>query len=294
MVSNYDNMTGRTLGNCILERMVGQGGMGSVYLAQQTRPSRRVAVKVLQPNLSINSAVYQEFITRFRREADVIARLEHVNIMPIYEYGEQDNLAYLVMPYLGGGSLRDVLNKRGALSLEEATTYIEQAAAALDYAHTQGVIHRDLKPANFLLASDGRLVLADFGIARIMEESASSSDLTGTGTVLGTPEYMAPEMARGEPIDYRVDIYELGIVLFQMLSGHVPFTGNTPISVAAKHIQEPMPLLQRENACHSASSRCSDSESYGQICRRSLHQYQSNGPGSTQRRFGRSSFRNLL
>jgi serine/threonine protein kinase len=247
MVSNYDNMTGRTLGNCILERMVGQGGMGSVYLAQQIRPSRRVAVKVLQPNLSMNSEVYQEFLVRFRREADVIARLEHVNIMPIYEYGEQDNLAYLVMPYLGGGSLRDVLNRRGALPLDEATTYIEQAASALDYAHSQGVIHRDLKPANFLLASDGRLVLADFGIARIMEESASSSALTGTGTVLGTPEYMAPEMARGEPIDYRVDIYELGVVLFQMLSGHVPFTGNTPISVAAKHIQEQMPLLQREN-----------------------------------------------
>ena len=247
MVSNYDNMTGRTLGTCILERMVGQGGMGSVYLAQQTRPSRRVAVKVLQPNLSMNSEVYQEFLVRFRREADVIARLEHVNIMPIYEYGEQDNLAYLVMPFLGGGSLRDILNRRGALPLDEATTYVEQAASALDYAHSQGVIHRDLKPANFLLASDGRLVLADFGIARIMEESASSSALTGTGTVLGTPEYMAPEMARGEPIDYRVDIYELGVVLFQMLSGHVPFTGSTPISVAAKHIQEQMPLLQREN-----------------------------------------------
>ncbi len=247
MVSNDDNMTGRTLGTCILERMVGQGGMGSVYLAQQTRPSRRVAVKVLQPNLSLQSAVYQEFITRFRREADVIARLEHVNIMPIYEYGEQDNLAYLVMPYLAGGSLRDVLNKRGALPMDEATAYIEQAAAALDYAHSQGVIHRDLKPANFLLASDGRLVLADFGIARIMEESASNSGLTGTGTVLGTPEYMAPEMARGEPVDYRVDIYELGIVLFQMLSGHVPFTGSSPIAVAAKHIQQPMPLLQREN-----------------------------------------------
>ncbi len=247
MVSNYDNMTGRTLGNCVLERMVGQGGMGSVYLAQQIRPSRRVAVKVLHPNFSVNSEVYQEFLVRFRREADVIARLEHVNIMPIYEYGEQDNLAYLVMPYLGGGSLRDVLNKRGALPLDEVTSYIEQAAAALDYAHSQGVIHRDLKPANFLLASDGRLVLADFGIARIMEESASSSALTGTGTVLGTPEYMAPEMARGEPVDYRVDIYELGVVLFQMISGHVPFTGSTPIAVAAKHIQEPIPLLQREN-----------------------------------------------
>lgn len=247
MASNFGNLTGLTLGTCTLERLVGQGGMGAVYLARQARPSRNVAVKVLQPNMSMNSEVYQEFLARFRREADVIARLDHVNIMPIYEYGEQANLAYLVMPYLSGGSLREILSRRGALPLDEVVTYIEQAASALDYAHAQGVVHRDLKPANFLLAADGRLVLADFGIARIMEESASGAGLTGTGTILGTPEYMAPEMARGEPIDYRIDIYELGIVLFQMLSGHVPFTGSTPLVVVTKHVQEPVPLLSREN-----------------------------------------------
>ena len=221
--------------------------MGAVYLARQARPSRNVAVKVLQPNMSMGSEVYQEFLVRFRREADVIARMDHVNIMPIYEYGEQANLAYLVMPYFSGGSLREVLNRRGTLTLNEAMTYIDQAASALDYAHAQGVVHRDLKPANFLLAGDGRLVLADFGIARIMEESAAGAGLTGTGTILGTPEYMAPEMARGEPIDYRVDIYELGVVLFQMLSGRLPFSGSTPLVVVARHIQEPLPLLSREN-----------------------------------------------
>ncbi len=247
MASNYGNLTGQTLGTCTLEQLVGQGGMGTVYLARQARPSRNVAVKVLQPNMSVGSEVHQEFLVRFRREADVIARLDHVNIMPIYEYGEQANLAYLVMPYLSGGSLRDVLNKRGTLTLNEAMTYIDQAASALDYAHAQGVVHRDLKPANFLLAGDGRLVLADFGIARIMEESAAGAGLTGTGTILGTPEYMAPEMARGEPIDYRVDIYELGVVLFQMLSGRLPFSGSTPLVVVARHIQEPLPLLSREN-----------------------------------------------
>ncbi len=247
MASNYGNLTGQTLGTCTLEQLVGQGGMGTVYLARQARPSRNVAVKVLQPNMSMGSEVYQEFLVRFRREADVIARLDHVNIMPIYEYGEQANLAYLVMPYLSGGSLRDVLNRRGTLTLNEAMTYIDQAASALDYAHAQGVVHRDLKPANFLLAGDGRLVLADFGIARIMEESAAGAGLTGTGTILGTPEYMAPEMARGEPIDYRVDIYELGVVLFQMLSGRLPFSGSTPLVVVARHIQEPLPLLSREN-----------------------------------------------
>jgi serine/threonine protein kinase len=246
MANNIGNLTGKTLGTCVLERLIGQGGMGAVYLAQQTRPSRHVAVKVLLPNLAMHSEVYQEFLARFRREADVIARLEHVNIMPIYEYGEQDGLAYLVMPHMTGGSLRDILSKRGALPLPEVASYIDQAASALDYAHAQGVIHRDLKPANFLLHADGRLVLADFGIARIMEESnAAGATLTGTGTLLGTPEYMAPEMARGEQVDYRADIYELGVVLYQMISGRVPFSGGTPYAVVAKHVQDPLPLLHQ-------------------------------------------------
>jgi serine/threonine protein kinase len=247
MASNRGDLTGQTLGSCILEKHIGQGGMGTVYLARQTRPARKVAVKVLLPNLAMNSQVYQEFLARFRREADVIAKLEHVNIMPIYEYGEQDGLAYLVMPYLTGGSLRDVLARKGALTLQEAVKYIDQAASALDYAHAQGIIHRDLKPANFLLHADGRLVLADFGIARIMEERSVGATLTSPGSMLGTPEYMAPEMAQGQTVDYRADIYELGIVLFQMLSGHVPFTGNTPYAVMIKHVQEPLQLLHQIN-----------------------------------------------
>jgi serine/threonine-protein kinase len=211
------------------------------------RPSRNVAVKVLLPGASQDSTIDQEFLARFRREADVIARLEHVNIVPIYEYGEQDGLAYLVMPYLSGGSLRDVLRQRGRLSLAEAATYIDQAAAALDYAHAHGVIHRDLKPANFLFAADGRLVLADFGIARIMDSSADGKTLTSTGMVIGTPEYMAPEMASGERVDYRADIYELGVILFQMLSGQLPFAGTTPLVMVMKQIQEPLPLLHHMN-----------------------------------------------
>ncbi len=245
MASNRGDLTGRTLGTCVLENLVGQGGMGAVYLARQMRPARRVAVKVLLPNTAMSSDVYQAFLARFRREADVIAKLEHVNIMPIYEYGEQDNLAYLVMPYLSGGSLREVLQRQGTLSLEETATYLNQAASALDYAHAEGVVHRDLKPANFLLASDGRLVLADFGIARIMEDTSSGSGLTSTGMIIGTPEYMAPEMVNGEDIDYRADIYELGVVIFQMLSGNVPFRGNTPIVVITKHMQESLPSLHQ-------------------------------------------------
>jgi serine/threonine protein kinase len=248
MTSNTGDLTGKTLGTCILERSLGRGGMGVVYLAQQTRPARRVAVKIMLPQFASSSEIYQEFLTRFRREADVIARLEHIHIMPIYEYGEQDGLAYLVMPYLTGGSLRDILARRGQLPLSEVITYIDQAASALDYAHKHGVIHRDLKPANFLLHADGRLVLADFGIARILDKDINSfQTLTAAGSMIGTPEYMAPEMARGEVIDYRADIYELGIVLFQLLSGHAPFTGNTPYAVAVKHLQDPLPLLHPVN-----------------------------------------------
>ncbi|TMD39634.1 MAG: serine/threonine protein kinase, partial [Chloroflexi bacterium] len=215
MSNNFDNLNGKTLGTCILENLIGQGGMGAVYLARQIRPSRHVAVKVLLSNVTTNSSLYKEFLVRFRHEADVVARLEQINIMAIYEYGEQDGIAYLVMPYFPGGSLRDLLARNSALSLQEAATFIDQAAAALDFAHAHGVIHRDLKPGNFLLSSDGRLVLADFGIARMLWDSDSTfrAALTGTGAFLGTPEYMAPEMLNGEPIDHRADIYALGIVL---------------------------------------------------------------------------------
>ena len=239
---NSDNLIGKTLGTCTLEKLIGQGGMGVVYLARQVRPSRTVAVKVLFPNITLSSDIYQEFLTRFRREADLIAELEHINIMPIYEYGEQDGLAYLVMPHIPGGSLRDVLARNRALTLPEASNFINQAASALDYAHMYGVIHRDIKPSNFLLHSDGRLILTDFGIARITHVGHNTgSTLTSTGSLLGTPEYMAPEMIHGLPIDHRADIYELGIVLFQMLTGHVPFTGDTPLVVAVKHIHETLP-----------------------------------------------------
>jgi serine/threonine protein kinase len=249
MSNTADNLTGKTLGTCSLEKLIGQGGMGSVYLARQIRPSRSVAVKVLLPNIATSSSLYNDFLARFRREADVIAKLEQINIMVIYEYGEQDGIAYLVMPYYPGGSLRDLLARNGALSLHEAASFTEQAAAALDYAHAHGVIHRDLKPGNFLLSSDGRLVLADFGIARMIQDSDNTfrATLTGTGMLLGTPEYMAPEMINGEPIDHRTDIYALGIVLFQMLSGQVPFKGNTPFAVATKHLQEPPPSLHQIN-----------------------------------------------
>ena len=165
-----DNLLGKTLGTCTLQKLVGRGGMGAVYLAQQTRPNRLVAVKVLLPDL-IDGQKYNEFLARFRREADIVAQLQQVNIIPIYEYGEQDNVPYLVMPFLSKGSLQQVLSQRHMLPLADIMSYISQAAVALDYAHAHHVIHRDLKPANFLLADDDRLVLTDFGIARILQEN---------------------------------------------------------------------------------------------------------------------------
>ncbi len=243
------DLVGNTLGSCSLEKLIGQGGMGAVYLARQVRPARFVAVKVLLPNVSKSSKEYAAFLVRFRREADVIARLEHINIMPIYEYGEQEGLAYLVMPYLAGGSLRDVLAHRGSLSLYETATYLDQICSALAYAHSQGVIHRDIKPNNLLIHTDGRLVLADFGIARIMQDTGKTIDstLTSPSLFMGTPNYMAPEMARGGTIDHRADIYETGIVLFHMLSGRVPFTGDNPLALAMKHLQEPLPRMHDMN-----------------------------------------------
>ncbi|GCF08438.1 serine/threonine-protein kinase [Dictyobacter arantiisoli] len=243
MQGNTDNLIGRTLGTCTLQKLIGRGGMGAVYLAQQERPSRKVAVKILRSDLgNLDQVETQEFLARFRREANVIARLEHMNIMPLYEYGEEDGLAYLVMPYLSGGSLSALLQSEGPLPLPQVMTYMDQAASALDYAHAQGVIHRDLKPANFLLHADGRLILTDFGIARLIEDTTPGMTLTQTGMLLGTPDYMAPEMASGDPVDYRVDIYELGVVLFTLLSGHVPFSG-APLTVLTKHLSEPLPAL---------------------------------------------------
>ena len=228
----------------MLERLIGSGGMGMVYLARQVRPMREVAVKVLNFGGVGDPDTRQEFLVRFQREANVIAQLDHVNILPIYEYGEQDGVPYLVMPYLKGGSLRDLLKRREMLAPEEALSYLEQAAAALQYAHDHKVVHRDIKPGNMLFHSDGRLVLVDFGIARIVREEGEALDdtLTGAGHFVGSVEYMAPEMVDSQPIDHRTDLYELGVVLFQMLTGRVPFRGPSTLAVAYKQVHEDAPL----------------------------------------------------
>lgn len=251
MLTDSNHLLGKSLGTCVLQRLLGRGGMGAVYLAQQSRPRRIVAIKVLLPDLFLQPDSYAEFLARFRREADAIATLDHVNIMPLYEYGEQEQLAYLVMPYVTGGTLRDILEQRGRLSLQEAVSVTEQIASALDYAHGHGIIHRDLKPGNIVFHADGRLLLADFGIAKVLSDPTLAHQvqpLTTTGMMIGTPEYFSPEQATGNPIDRRSDVYSLGVVLFQMLSGQVPFTGNTPVVVAIKHAMEEPPSLTQINA----------------------------------------------
>src|SRR6185312_15084150 len=175
MIYNTNDLQGRILGTCMIQELIGQGGMSAVYRALQLHPSRQVAVKILIPKVPIGSKLHHQFLLRFQHEADIIAKLDHINIIPIYEYAEQDGNAYLVMPLLTGGSLHNLLAHYGSLSLQQTMNYIQQAASALDYAHYHGVIHRDLKPGNFLLHADGRLMLADFGIAHIVRESGRSN-----------------------------------------------------------------------------------------------------------------------
>ncbi|MCZ2123294.1 MAG: serine/threonine protein kinase [Anaerolineales bacterium] len=226
---------GQMLGTYRIIEQIGEGGMASVYKAYQVSMDRNVAIKVLPGQL----AESPEFVKRFQQEARIIARLEHPYILPVFDYGEENGIAYFVMRYLEAGTLKDKM-QAGQLSLKEIDKIFMQLTDALGYAHGQGIVHRDLKPANVLVDSTGHIFLTDFGIAKLLE--SASPRLTQTDAILGTPAYISPEQAAAGPIDQRSDIYSLGVILYEMVAGRVPFVADTPLAVILKHLNEPLPL----------------------------------------------------
>jgi ligand-binding sensor domain-containing protein/predicted Ser/Thr protein kinase len=228
---------GQMLGSYQITNQIGKGGMATVYKAYQASMDRYVALKVVAGQLTDDP----NFMQRFRQEARLIARLEHPHILPVYDFGEADDIPYMVMRFLDAGTLTERLDA-GQLALPDIDRIFSQLADALEYAHENGVIHRDIKPSNAMLDKRGDVFLTDFGIAKMLE---GSSGLTATGAITGTPAYMSPEQAQGQKVDQRSDIYSLGIVLFEMLTGRVPFEAETPLAVLFKQIQDPPPPLSR-------------------------------------------------
>ena len=231
-----DNLQpGQMLGSYRIISQIGQGGMATVYKAYQPSMDRHVAVKVLPSRL----AESKEFVTRFQQEARIIAKLEHPHILPVFDYGESDGVAYFVMRYLEAGTLKDRMVAKRPLPLDEIDRIFTQLTDALSYAHGHGVVHRDLKPANALVDSQGNLFLTDFGIAKLLE--SASPRLTQTDAIMGTPAYISPEQAQARTVDQRSDIYSLGVILYEMVTGQVPFEAETPLAIILKHVSDPLP-----------------------------------------------------
>jgi eukaryotic-like serine/threonine-protein kinase len=211
-------------------RRLGSGGMANVYLAEDEELGRRIAIKILNER----HAADEQFIERFRREAKNAAGLSHPNIVQIYDRGEAEGTYYIAMEYLGGRTLKETVADRQPLPIREAIDYARQILAALRFAHRNGIVHRDIKPHNALMDDDGRLKVSDFGIAR----AGAASQMTEAGSIIGTAQYLSPEQARGAAVDHRSDLYSLGIVLYELLTGTVPFTGDTPVEIAMKHLSK--------------------------------------------------------
>lgn len=241
-----DDLTGQTIGQYRLMQKLGEGGMAEVYKAFQPRLDRYVAIKFIRPELAVDSL----FRTRFENEARAIAKLSHGSIVHVYDFGEEERRYYLVMEFVEGQTLKDYLQKLHKndqwVTTAQAVQIVTQVAGALGYAHDQGIIHRDVKPDNILLAGNGRAVLNDFGIAKMIEEGEG---LTQTGAAIGTPAYMAPEQIQGQKarIGPPTDLYSLAIILYELLTGRTPFTADTAFAVMLKHLSDPIPLPRKIN-----------------------------------------------
>jgi serine/threonine protein kinase len=234
-----EDLTGKQFGSYQIVAPLGEGGMAAVYKAYQPAMERFVAIKVLPRHMSAS----EEFVARFRREAKLVAQLQHPHILPVFDYGESEGYPYIVMPFILSGTLADILHKQRT-SLAEARRIISQIGDALSYAHARGMVHRDIKPSNILIDERGNCLLTDFGLARMTE---AGEKLTASGATMGTPAYMSPEQGRGAGVDPRSDIYSLGIILYEMLTGRVPYTAETPIAVVFKHVQDPLPSARKYN-----------------------------------------------
>ena len=234
---------GSELGGFAIESIAGRGGMGVVYRARQRLPDRVVALKVI----SSEYAEDPQFRTRFEREAAIAAQIEHPNVIPVHAVGEADGTLFIAMRFVDGVDLRKVLTQEGRLEPGRAAAIVDQVAQALDSAHARGLVHRDVKPANILVSSSGgreHVYLSDFGLARHV---VGSHGLTGTGAFIGTIDYVAPEQARGDPVDARADIYSLGCVLFQALTGTVPFPADNDLAKLFAHGSQPPPSALERN-----------------------------------------------
>jgi beta-lactam-binding protein with PASTA domain/predicted Ser/Thr protein kinase len=215
-----------------LERKLGSGGMADVWLAEDQELGRKVAIKMLHERYANDT----QFVERFRREATHAAGLSHPNVVSIYDRGEAEGSYFIVMEYVEGRTLKELLVTRGPCPVPVAISYVRQVLAALRYAHRNGIVHRDIKPHNVLVDHEGRVKVADFGIAR-----AGSSQITEAGSIIGTAQYLSPEQARGAPVDESSDLYSTGIVLYELLTGDLPFTGETPVEIAMKHLSQVPP-----------------------------------------------------
>lgn len=234
-----EDLTGKQLGQYRIVSPLGEGGMAAVYKAYQAGMDRYVALKILPRHFAADP----QFVGRFEQEAKVIAKLQHVHILPVHDFGTEDGYTYIVMPYVETGTVAELLQGK-PLPLKQIRKIITQVADALGHAHARGLVHRDVKPSNILIDEDGNSLLTDFGIAKMVEGTAQ---FTQTGAILGTPAYMSPEQIKGEVLDGRSDIYSLGVVMYELATGRPPYRAETPPAIFVKHLHDPLPTPRTFN-----------------------------------------------